>query len=75
MMRLADLRRAMAILFQDYTHFPLSVSPVPLYSPYPDSLRWFEHRLEKTLLLATQLACTMRPRSNEQHNWEARPIL
>jgi len=24
-MRLADLRRAMAILFQDYTHFPLSV--------------------------------------------------
>jgi ABC-type multidrug transport system fused ATPase/permease subunit len=25
-LRLVDLRRAMAILFQDYTHFPLSVS-------------------------------------------------
>ena len=24
-LRLADLRRALAILFQDYTHFPLSV--------------------------------------------------
>ena len=24
-LRLADLRRAMAILFQDYSHFPLSV--------------------------------------------------
>ena len=28
-LRLVDLRRAMAILFQDYTHFPLSVSPAP----------------------------------------------
>ena len=66
-MRLADLsRRAMAILFQDYTHFPLSVSPVPLSSPYPDSLRRFEHRSEKTSLLATPLACTMTPQSNEQ---------
>ena len=27
-LRLADLRRAMSILFQDYTHFPLSVSTV-----------------------------------------------
>ena len=24
-LKLADLRRAMSILFQDYTHFPLSV--------------------------------------------------
>jgi len=35
--KLTDLRRAMATLFQDYTHFPLSVSqlsspPVPLTS-------------------------------------------
>jgi ABC-type multidrug transport system fused ATPase/permease subunit len=28
-LRLVDLRRAMTILFQDYTHFPLSVSPTP----------------------------------------------
>lgn len=33
-MRLADLRWAMAILFQDY-YFPLSVSPVPLSSHSP----------------------------------------
>jgi ABC-type multidrug transport system fused ATPase/permease subunit len=25
-LRLADLRAAMSVLFQDYTHFPLSVS-------------------------------------------------
>ena len=31
-LRLADLRRAMAILFQDYTHFPLSVRTDP-YTP------------------------------------------
>jgi ABC-type multidrug transport system fused ATPase/permease subunit len=36
-LRLVDLRRAMTILFQDYTHFPLSVSPSPLSSPYSDS--------------------------------------
>lgn len=30
-LKLADLRRAMATLFQDYTHFPLSVGfPFPL---------------------------------------------
>jgi len=38
-LRLADLRRAMAILFQDYTHFPLSVSPATPSSPYSDSPR------------------------------------
>jgi ABC-type multidrug transport system fused ATPase/permease subunit len=38
-LRLADLRRAMAILFQDYTHFPLSVSPTRLCFPYSDSPR------------------------------------
>jgi len=26
-LRLADLRRVTSVLFQDYTHFPLSVSP------------------------------------------------
>ena len=25
-LKLADLRKALAVLFQDYTHFPLSVS-------------------------------------------------
>ena len=35
--RLADLRRAMAILFQDCTHFLLSVSPARLCFPYSDS--------------------------------------
>jgi ABC-type bacteriocin/lantibiotic exporter with double-glycine peptidase domain len=30
-LRLVDLRRAMTILFQDYTHFPLSVSPAPSF--------------------------------------------
>ena len=35
-LRLADLRRAMAILFQDYTHFPLSVRTDP-YTPRPSS--------------------------------------
>ena len=29
-LRLADLRRAMAILFQDYSHFPLSVRLAPI---------------------------------------------
>jgi len=29
-LRLADLRASMSILFQDYTHFPLSVSFVSL---------------------------------------------
>lgn len=37
-LRLADLRAAMSILFQDYTHFPLSVSLVLAYprSKVPD---------------------------------------
>ena len=35
-LKLADLRRAMAILFQDYTHFPLSVRTDP-YAPRPSS--------------------------------------
>ena len=30
-LRLADLRTAISILFQDYTHFPLSVSFVPAH--------------------------------------------
>lgn len=36
-LRLVDLRRVMTILFQDYTHFPLSVSPTPYLIPYSDS--------------------------------------
>lgn len=27
MLKLADLRESMVVLFQDYTHFPLTVSP------------------------------------------------
>ena len=38
-LRLADLRRTMAILFQEHTHFPLSVSPTPLSTLYSDSSR------------------------------------
>ena len=31
-LKLDDLRRAISVLFQDYTHFPLSVGPtVPLF--------------------------------------------
>ena len=37
-LRLTDLRRAMAILFQDHTYFPLSVSPA-LSTIYSDSTR------------------------------------
>ena len=34
--KLADLRRAMAILFQDYTHFPLSVRSLSNHTrPHP----------------------------------------
>ena len=44
-LRLADLRRAMSTLFQDYTHFPLSVGfQSPLYFRYLYAL----FRLKKT---------------------------
>jgi len=33
-LRLADLRRVTSVLFQDYTHFPLSVS-LTQGSPFP----------------------------------------
>lgn len=36
-LRLEDLRRAMAVLFQDYTIFPLSVS-LRAYAPSPGLL-------------------------------------
>ena len=38
-LHLVDLRRAMAVLFQDHTHFTLSVSPTPLSTLYSDSPR------------------------------------
>ena len=48
-LKLADLRRAMSILFQDYSYFPLSVSfQFPLL-PVPYAL----YRLKKTLLSET----------------------
>ena len=34
-LKLADLRKAMAVLFQDYSHFPLSVRPIYSFTvPY-----------------------------------------
>lgn len=34
-LKLADLRECVSVLFQDYTHFPLSVSPAPSIRPLP----------------------------------------
>ena len=38
-LRLVDLRRAMAILFQDHTYFSLSVGPAPLSTICSDYTR------------------------------------
>lgn len=42
-LKLADLRQAVSVLFQDYTHFPLSVSDLiayeaPMLPAHPDCL-------------------------------------
>ena len=34
-LKLADLRECVSVLFQDYTHFPLSVSSSPCVCPFP----------------------------------------
>jgi ABC-type thiamine transport system ATPase subunit len=74
-LRLADLRRTMAILFQDYTLFPLtaSLSYHMLYLSPP--IRLFIHRSERILLLVILLAHTTMRQSRKLRIWAARPRL
>jgi ABC-type transport system involved in Fe-S cluster assembly fused permease/ATPase subunit len=53
-LKLEDLRKTMSVLFQDYTHFPLSVSPSSDDKPL-HSARQFVHRLKIILAWAVQI--------------------
>jgi len=60
-LRMEDLRRAMAILFQDYTLFPLTVA-LRIRCAVPRLADAFTCRLEKISPLVTLLAHMMTPR-------------
>ena len=62
--KLADLRESMAVLFQDYTHFPLTVSyPIPKRHSVGCSLtpRLAHDRSKTTSRLGTLITHTMKP--------------
>jgi ABC-type multidrug transport system fused ATPase/permease subunit len=60
-LRMEDFRRAMAILFQDYTLFPLTVH-LCAQRAVPRFADTYIYRLEKTLPLVTLLTHMMMPR-------------
>jgi ABC-type multidrug transport system fused ATPase/permease subunit len=60
-LRLEDVRRAMAILFQDYTLFPLTVCLL-IRSPVPRFADAYTYRLEKTSPSVIPLAHMITPR-------------
>ena len=60
-LRMEDLRRAMAILFQDYTLFPLTVG-LRTQHVVPRCADTYTHRLERILPLVTLLGHVMTPR-------------
>ena len=60
-LRMEDFRRAMAILFQDYTLFPLTVR-LCAQRAVPRFADTYIYRLEKTLPLVTLLTHMMMPR-------------
>lgn len=71
-LKLADLRESVAVLFQDYTHFPLTVSHP---SPKRRSASWsltrglVYGRSKTTSRLGTLRMHTMKPRSERRHDW------
>ena len=60
-LRMEDIRRTMAILFQDYTLFPLTVG-LRIQRAVPRSADTYTHRLERTLPLVTLLGHVITPR-------------
>jgi ABC-type bacteriocin/lantibiotic exporter with double-glycine peptidase domain len=60
-LKLADLRECVSVLFQDYTHFPLSVSSSAHMYPLPTTL--IVLRSETTLLSEAHSALTTAIRS------------
>jgi ABC-type cobalamin/Fe3+-siderophores transport system ATPase subunit len=71
--RLADLRRAMTILFQDYTLFPLSVN-ISAHALYPSS-PMHVNKSERTMPLAILLTHMVMPQSSKLRSWAARQRL
>lgn len=62
-LRMEDLRRALTILFQDYTLFPLTVSLLPHVSfPDPRLADTYTYRLEKISPLVILLEHMIMPR-------------
>jgi ABC-type oligopeptide transport system ATPase subunit len=67
--KLADLRESMAVLFQDYTHFPLTVSyPSPKHHPvgWPLTRGLVLDRSKITSRLGTLRMHTMKPGSERR---------
>jgi len=60
-LRMEDLRRAMAILFQDYTLFPVTVG-LRIQRAVPRLADTYTYRLEKISPLAILLAHMITPR-------------
>ena len=70
-LKLADLRESMAVLFQDYTHFPLTVSCLSLMRRTGLSLTraLVRNRSETTSHLATLKMHTMKPGFERRRGW------
>ena len=74
MFKLADLRESMAILFQDYSHFPLTVRHLRTRPSFggqvAHAFALASNRLKITSRLGTLRTHTTKPGSERQRDWE-----